>query len=409
MDYILSCEVVEETLIDENQLNEIRNIVVSDTQLISLYIRPHQQGALSKREMSHEVSGVQNIKDTNVGNHVKKALLKIKSMIPDHSGDNGVALFAGVDETGEMRSYTIYPSFPMKIKKYQCGSTFLTSPLEVSVLKDKKIGIIAFGKELFFAETGFVVDKSTKNNNTADYKIIYRTFNPVPKKHHKGGQSANRFAHTRIEISKEFANKIIDKCFEYWSSEGNIIVEKIIFTGSGAFYENHIKEKAKFNNLPMILREEQYNGEYAIKQIARHPDVTSPRVAWEITVVQHLFSSIADVKNKTIIYGKSEVLHHLKQGLIKCLFVGRDIKISLESNEEFNKVLYKRKPSSNEANEEVVTSDVKVVLFTTFHSQFDAMGGIMAEVWYILEPVIDDGSFMGNDDSSESSEYEIIY
>lgn len=409
MDYILSCEVVEETLIDEDQLNEIRNIVVSDTQLISLYIRPHQQGALCKREMSHEVSGVQNIKDTNVGSHVKKALLKIKSMIPDYSGDNGVALFAGVDETGEMRSYTIYPSFPMKIKKYQCGSTFLTAPLEVSVLKDKKIGIIAFGKELFFAETGFVVDNSSKNNNTADYKIIYRTFNPVPKKHHKGGQSANRFAHTRIEISKEFANKIIDKCFEYWSSpDGIIIVEKIIFTGSGAFYENHIKEKAKFNNLPMVLREEQYNGEYAIKQIARHPDVTSPRVAWEITVVQHLFSSIADVKNKTIIYGRSEVLYHLNQGLIKCLFIGRDIKTSLESIDEFNAVLCKRK-QSNEDNEELTsTNNVKVVLFTTFHSQFDAMGGIMAEVWHILEQEINNDNFMGDDDSS-SSEYEIVY
>jgi peptide chain release factor subunit 1 len=114
------------------------------------------------------------------------------------------------------------PFKQINVFSYKCQNTFYTEPLESLLEDDEKFGfIIVDGNGVLYA---------TLQGNTKE--VLQRITVMLPKKHGRGGQSANRFARIREEKRQNYVRKVCEGATQHFITDDKPNVKGLIVAGS---------------------------------------------------------------------------------------------------------------------------------------------------------------------------------
>lgn len=119
--------------------------------------------------------------------------------------DNGLIIFCGIilledGHTEKKVTYDLIPFRPIQSFAYNCQSSFNTDCMKYLLEDDEKFGfLIVDGSGALFA---------TLQGNVRT--ILQKISVELPKKHGRGGQSANRFARIREEKRGHYVTKVAE-------------------------------------------------------------------------------------------------------------------------------------------------------------------------------------------------------
>lgn len=171
------------------QVRRLQQFESNSTSLISLYVPGTQsQVNLALNNIKHELSVVSNVKSKETRRAVQDALKKLQNKLRTSKfPEQGLAFFAGMDPEGKSECVVVVPPNPVRYF-YKCEKNFIVKPLKNMLVQGPLVGVALFdGKS-------FVVGECQDSRRT----IFSKNAVFVPKKHGRGGQSANRFARQRV-------------------------------------------------------------------------------------------------------------------------------------------------------------------------------------------------------------------
>lgn len=173
-----------------NSLLQLLSSIRGDgTTLVTLLVPGSSLISQTAQRVTNELATADRIKSKDTRHAVSSALRSIKSrlaLLSDHHAPaNGIALFASA------KDIWVFSDLPQRIKTplYRCDSQFHLEILQDMMNVGPMFGFIVFDGSgcLIATVQGNVVQRL--GELTAH----------LPKKHSKGGQSAPRFQHTRLE------------------------------------------------------------------------------------------------------------------------------------------------------------------------------------------------------------------
>jgi peptide chain release factor subunit 1 len=157
--------------------------------------------------LGNEFSQAANIKSKTTMNSVQSAITSTKEKLKHYKTvpKNGLIIFCGqilMDDNKTEKKITldIEPFRPVQSKMYKCENKFHAECLNYLLEDDEKFGfVIVDGNGALFA---------TLQGNVRN--ILHKLSVELPKKHGRGGQSANRFARLREEKRHAYVRKIAE-------------------------------------------------------------------------------------------------------------------------------------------------------------------------------------------------------
>ena len=181
------------------------------TSMISLLIKVGDQLNLINNLLTNEIGTANNIRSRVNRLSVINAITSVKEKLKNYTKipKNGLILYSGtILIENKERQYTscFEPYKPLKTTLYMCDNKFHTEDLYYLLQDEKTFGfVIVDGNGCLFG---------TLNGNN---KITLHEFSvDLPKKHGRGGQSANRFARLRLEARQNYVRKCCEMITKYF-------------------------------------------------------------------------------------------------------------------------------------------------------------------------------------------------
>jgi peptide chain release factor subunit 1 len=301
--------------------------------MITLIIPFKDQVNIHARMIAEEVGKASNIKSRVTRQNVTDALtctmekLKLYNKTPP----NGLVLFCGLvqmDEGAEkMMKIDIEPFKPINTTLYKCDSIFHTEEVKKLLEDNDKFGfIIMDGNGSLFG----TLQGSTRN-------VLLKFTVDLPKKHGRGGQSANRFARIRTEKRRNYLRKVAEAVTSCFITNDMPNVKGLILAGSAEF-KNDLSKSDLFDArlAPIVIKlvDISYGGENGFNQaIELSADaLRSVKFIHEKKVIGKFFDEIAKDTGKYV-FGVKDSLEAMENGSI-------DIMIIFE-NCEYNRLILK--------------------------------------------------------------------
>jgi peptide chain release factor subunit 1 len=129
------------------------------------------------------------------------------------------------NKTEKKLTMDIEPFKPVQKFTYNCSSSFDSTCLNYLLEDDEKFGfIIVDGSGAMFA---------TLQGNVRN--ILHKISVELPKKHGRGGQSANRFARLREEKRHHYVTKVAELAAQNFITDNKPNVKGIVMAGSADF------------------------------------------------------------------------------------------------------------------------------------------------------------------------------
>jgi hypothetical protein len=177
----------------------------SGTCLITLLVPGGGPTGAVTAKLATETGSAARIKSRETRQNVQDALKVIKQRVQQYAPTappNGLALYAGVVD-GKMESF-VFDQVPMPIKHslYRCDDHFnVETLLEMTVSSYRTFGyVIMDGNGALVAI-----------QHGPRVRVLQKVKSFIPSKHGKGGQSAMRFAHLRLE-QRMMYRKVVVVC-----------------------------------------------------------------------------------------------------------------------------------------------------------------------------------------------------
>ncbi len=169
----------------KKQLDHLRNMRGSGTELVSVYIPAKQAVHEMGGKLREEAGAATNIKSKSTRKNVGDALERILHHLKSYGNvapESGVAIFCGNVSDNPARTdielFTVYPPEPIGIQLYRCDSRFFLEPLERMVdVKDTYGLVVLDGRDCTLA--------TLRGTNIT---ILHRIHSMAHAKIRKGGQ-----------------------------------------------------------------------------------------------------------------------------------------------------------------------------------------------------------------------------
>jgi len=182
--------------------------------------------------LNQEYSQAANIKSKQTMASVQSAITSTREKIRLYKGTptNGLIVFCGVilmddNKTEKKITLDIEPFRPALAFMYKCENRFHSECLNYLLEDDEKFGfIIVDGGGALFA---------TLQGNVRH--ILQKITVELPKKHGRGGQSANRFARLREEKRHNYVRKVAELAIQNFITNDRPNVKGIVMAGSADF------------------------------------------------------------------------------------------------------------------------------------------------------------------------------
>lgn len=154
---------------------------------------------------------------------------------------------------------------------------------------------------------------------------------------------------------------------------------KTILVGVSSFWQTQLKETAQKSNLNIVIINTNAEGEDAIKELLRRPEVETiikdEKSAQEFSIVERLF--VALKRNEKVAYGFKEVKHATDSGAVQELLItDQYIKNAREKNQYKELESLLKLADSTQATIHIISSEHDA------GRQLDGIGGIAAHLRY---------------------------
>ncbi len=304
-------------------IRELEAVRGRHTELVSVYIPTGYDMIKIIQHLQQEQGTASNIKDARTRNNVIDSLEKMVRHLRlfKKTPPNGLAVFAGnnspVDNKITINVWSIEPPEPLNFRLYRCEQTFMLDPLKQMMEHKVVYGLIVLDKRE--ANLGLL-------KGFAVEELVSMT-SGVPGKTKAGGQSAQRFARIREEMTKEFFKRIADaanKQFLDLKELKGIIIggpspTKDDFFDSG-YLNNELKRKV------LGLKDLSYTGEFGLHELVdKSADLLKEEeVTEEKAAVNKLLEMLRKDPDK-VAYGKKEVKNALEAGAVEKLLLSESL------------------------------------------------------------------------------------
>jgi peptide chain release factor subunit 1 len=295
----------------------------SGTSMISLIIPPKDQVSRVVKLLNDESATASNIKSRVNRLSVQSAItsvlgkLKLYTKIPD----NGLIIYSGSDTNEKRISVTFEPYKPINTSLYLCDSSFHTEALHELLVSDEKYGfIIVDGNGALYG----TLCGSTKT-------VLHKFTVDLPKKHGRGGQSAQRFGRIRMEKRQAYIRKVAEIATQLFISNCMPNVIGIILAGSAEF-KQQLQQSEVFD--PQLLGciigvvDVSYGGENGFNQaIELSSDILkNTKLAKEKKLISSYFGEISKDTGK-ICYGIKDTVVALEMGGVETLILWENLQL----------------------------------------------------------------------------------
>lgn len=218
-------------------IQSLENLSGNHTSLISILIPPGTQISKVSTLITQELGTASSIKSRQTRQSVEEALTVINGKVKNLNWlpDNGLCIYCGLVKTDvqgktERVLKLVEPIKPVPQFIYRCDTHFIIDPLKDQLESHEKYGfIVVDGAGALFAS----LCGNAQN-------ILHKFSVSLPKKHNKGGQSSNRFAHLRTEARHNYITKVLEiarKTFISTQDPNKLNVKGIVLAGSADFKE----------------------------------------------------------------------------------------------------------------------------------------------------------------------------
>ena len=306
----------------KRMIKRLESCTGSGTSLISMIIPGNKKISDYTGMVVDEIGKADNIKDRVNRQAVVMALTSVKEKLKGYqkSPPNGLAIYCGNavipgNKTERKIMIVIEPHKELTSKLYKCADVFETAPLKVLLEANEKYGfIIVDGNGALFA---------TLQGNS---KYILSKFSvQLPKKHGRGGQSSNRFAHIREEKRLIYTKKVCEEANKVFIENNLPNINGIVMGGSADFktnvFENNVFDP-RLKKIVIKIVDIAYGAEQGLNQaIELSQDCfDNVRLVQEQKVLNGFYENI-NLDTGMIIYGIKETMKLLLEGAIKRLII----------------------------------------------------------------------------------------
>ena len=204
-------------------IKELESCQGSGTSVISLFVPPGDQISKYTKMLDTEYGTASNIKSRVNRASVQSAIVTSRNVLRSFKEvpPNGLIVYVGEitlpNGKQTKAKYAIEPFKPINKSQYLCHSSFDTSILKDLLVSDEVFGFIVMdGQCTLFA---------TLNG---DHKKILQKYSVIiPKKHSKGGQSAQRYGRIRQGERHKYISKVADLAAHHFIDPQTNMVHQI--------------------------------------------------------------------------------------------------------------------------------------------------------------------------------------
>ena len=318
-------------------INRLDQLKGSGTSMITLIINYKDQINQYMKMLVEEVGKASNIKSRVTRQNVTDALTSTmeKLKLYNRTPINGLVIYCGlvqVEDGGEkMVKMDLTPFKPINTSLYKCDSVFHTEEIKRLLEDNDRFGfIIMDGNGSLFG---------TVQGNTRSTLLKFTV--DLPKKHGRGGQSANRFARIRTERRHNYVRKVAEGATACFITNDRPNVKGLILAGSAEF-KNDLQKSDLFDPRlqPTVLKivDISYGGENGFNQAIELSADTlrSVKFIHEKKVIGRFFDEIAKDSGKYV-FGLKDTLDSMENGCIDILIIWENLefyRLTLKDNAE---------------------------------------------------------------------------
>lgn len=203
--------------------------------------------------LTKELGTAKNIKDRLNRHNVCKTLKKISEKLTTNIYDinNGLIIFAGIDEYDDEIFEIIQPELKISMFYYNCGDKFITS-----IISDY---LVCYSGYIVFSNGELCLIYIYRNGK---FEMVKNITANLQKRQKKGGQSASRIARLAEETRHKYVSKVIDNLnvlnrdnetilfgsneITKMIQENKTLLQPIIYKGFLEFNKNTINDTIKW-------------------------------------------------------------------------------------------------------------------------------------------------------------------
>ena len=305
------------------------------TSMITLIINYKDQISQFSKMLVDEVGKATNIKSRVTRQNVIDALTSTmeKLRLYNKTPSNGLVIFCGLVQmpTGgeKMIKIDLEPFKPINTSFYRCDNIFHTDELKSLLVDNDKFGfLIMDGNGSLFG---------LLQGNT---KIILNQFKVnLPKKHSKGGQSANRFSRLVTESRHNYIRKVGEGLTKAFITNDVPNVKGLILAGSAEF-KNKLQKSDLFDPrlAPIVMKvvDISYGGELGFNQAIELSQDALKNVKFihEKKILEKFYEEIAKDSGKYV-FGIKDTMEAIENGVVDILIIWENIdfiRLTLKDN-----------------------------------------------------------------------------
>ena len=305
------------------------------TSMITLIINYKDQISQFSKMLVDEVGKATNIKSRVTRQNVIDALTSTmeKLRLYNKTPSNGLVIFCGLVQmpTGgeKMIKIDLEPFKPINTSLYRCDNIFHTDELKTLLVDNDKFGfLIMDGNGSLFG---------LLQGNT---KIILNQFKVnLPKKHSKGGQSANRFSRLVTESRHNYIRKVVEGLTKAFITNDVPNVKGLILAGSAEF-KNKLQKSDLFDPrlAPIVMKvvDISYGGELGFNQAIELSQDALKNVKFihEKKILEKFYEEIAKDSGKYV-FGIKDTMEAIENGVVDILIIWENIdfiRLTLKDN-----------------------------------------------------------------------------
>ena len=305
------------------------------TSMITLIINYKDQISQFSKMLVDEVGKATNIKSRVTRQNVIDALTSTmeKLRLYNKTPSNGLVIFCGLVQipTGgeKMIKIDLEPFKSINTSLYRCDNIFHTDELKTLLVDNDKFGfLIMDGNGSLFG---------LLQGNT---KIILNQFKVnLPKKHSKGGQSANRFSRLVTESRHNYIRKVGEGLTKAFITNDVPNVKGLILAGSAEF-KNKLQKSDLFDPrlAPIVMKvvDISYGGELGFNQAIELSQDALKNVKFihEKKILEKFYEEIAKDSGKYV-FGIKDTMEAIENGVVDILIIWENIdfiRLTLKDN-----------------------------------------------------------------------------
>ncbi|KAJ2448846.1 translation termination factor eRF1 [Coemansia sp. RSA 2424] len=300
----------------------------SGTSMISLVMPPKDQISIMNNTLTNENGTASNIKSRVNRLSVLSAITSAQQCLKHYARvpPKGLVVYCGtiLTDEGKEKKVSIHfePFKPINTSLYLCDNKFHVEALQELLDNDSSFGFIVMDGN------GCLYGRVTGNSR----EVINHFSVDLPKKHGRGGQSAQRFGRIREEKRHHYVRKVAETATQIFISNNKVTETGIILAGSAEFKNDLMKSdlfdprlRAKVVNIVDV----SYGGVNGFDQAISlsQESLSNVKLVQETKLIEKLFDEISLDTGKYS-YGVMDTLKALDMGAVETLIVWESLDVN---------------------------------------------------------------------------------